>query len=197
MKILELKKIIKEEILNILSENTNEYTKGTTWYFKNQYMTDSEKCVITDVEEWSNGDITKLTIKLLSNNNELVINKTQFKYLSKTEFELNGYDYAKKFREYISTIIHESMGEVPELISFINKHKDTDIVHFSFTEEVKDGRSSKFNTNHVLRLNGVHFAYKGTEINISNVKYINTENQQSDYNEYFVYNYSMKITRAK
>jgi hypothetical protein len=191
-----LKNFIKTTIREFLNESINtRYKKGDNLYYKNQYMDEPKNVVVSNVEEYSSGEIGGITIKFESGN-EVRLLPYEFKYLSKQKQKEDVYDIVKKINNQISDIVGYSPKQTSELFKFIKENKNTDIINILFTEEVKDGRTPKFNISLPLKLKNIILGSGDFKIKIKEIKFKNEHNQESDYNEYINYIYNVVIEKV-
>jgi len=76
-----LKNFIKTTIREFLNESYTKYKNGDNLYYKNQYMDEPKNVVVSNVEEYSSGEIGGITIKFESGNETRLL-PYEFKYLS-------------------------------------------------------------------------------------------------------------------
>lgn len=178
-----------------LNESLNNlFKKGDVLFYKNQYMDEPKNVVVSNVEEYSSGEIDSITIKFDSGNESRLL-PYEFKYLSKQKQKEDVYDIVKKIDNQISDIVGYSPRQTSDLFEFIRKNKNTDIINITFTEEVKDGRIPKFNINLPLKLKNIILGSGDFKIKIKEIKFNNQHNQESDYNEYINYIYNVVINK--
>jgi hypothetical protein len=175
------------------SSNSN-FTKGQIAFYKNQYMDKPEEVVIIDIREFSNDTIDRLTIKF-ENGRTMELLPYQFKYLSSTKQEKDDYDIVKEIGDQIYDKTGESPNQISSLFSFIKQQKISDTIYISFTEEIKDGRSQRFNINRPLLLKNTILGSEDFQIKIDEITFDKQEQQPSDYNEYITYYYNVKVTK--
>ena len=169
---------------------------GKFYYYKNQYMDDAIKLQLVDKREYyESGEIHELTFKR-SDNSRLVVNKNNVKYVTKNEPKnvIDGVTFERHFRSFIQENIYEFPKQIFGLVKSIDKKESKGIATITFTEEIKDGRTSQFNKSIPLKLKNKQFLYKGIILKINDIEYIGENKQPSDYNEYIDSNYSMKYS---
>ena len=190
------KNFIKTTIREFLNESVNNsFKKGDVLFYKNQYMNEPKNVEISNVEEYSNGEIAGITIKFESGNESRLL-PYEFKYLSKQKQKEDVYDIVKKIDNQISDIVGYTPRQTSELFKFIKENKNKDIIHITFTEEIKDGRTSKFNISLPLKLKNIVLGLGDFKIKIKEIKFNNRHNQESDYNEYIDYVYDVVIEKV-
>ena len=170
-----------------------EFSIGNTYYYKNQYMDEPISVKLVDKKEWSNGEIESLILKK-DDGYILTLKKDELEYLFQKKLIIDGYFFTKKFDDFVSYQI----GYYPEqsfgLIEIIDNKKLNGNFTLSFVEEVKDGRSSSFNVSKPLKLKNKTFSYNGISLKINNIKYIDSNQQESESdNEYFNYYYNIDV----
>jgi hypothetical protein len=166
---------------------------GDFYYYQNQYMDDAWKLQLIDKSISSSGEIYSLKFKK-PDNERLELLKNDVKYITKKEKGVDGYTFEKQFRSFVKENIGETPTQTFELVKSINQKKSKGIATITFTEEVKDGRTPRFNKSNPLRLKNKEFNYKGIVLKITDIEYIGENIQPSDYNEYIDSNYSMKYS---
>jgi hypothetical protein len=126
--------------------------------------------------------------------------KTNFnEYIKETVVDRDerdkGYNFTQAFVAFVDDVAYEYPNQSCRkyLIDVFVKKEKTATIPLSFTEEIKDGRSSKFNFKPNLLL-WKTFEYKGTKLKIESIKFVESYNQPSDYNTYVNYVYEMKIS---
>ena len=191
-----LKNFIKTTIREFLTENTNNSFKiGENIWYKNQYMDVPKLVNIVDVEEYSDGEINSINIKFDSGNTDRIL-KHQFKYLSKEKQIKDDYTIVKEIGNEIFDIINYQPNQISGLFNFIKNNDTSGNFKMSFTEEVKDGRTPKFNTNLPMKLKG-NVIGDGFKFKIIDIKYIENYKQDSDYNDYINYVYIVTFERVE
>ncbi len=191
-----LRNFVKTTIREFLNESVNNsFKKGDVIFYKNQYMTEPKNVVISNIEKYSSGKIDSITIKF-ENGNESRLLPYEFKYLSKQKQKEDVYDIVKKIDNQISDIVGHSPRQTSELFKFIKENKNIDIINIIFTEEVKDGRTPKFNISLPLKLKNIILGSDDFKIKIKEIKFNNQHNQESDYNEYINYIYNVVIEKV-
>lgn len=103
--------------------------------------------------------------------------------------KITGYDFEQHFRSCVA----EKLGECPKqtfgIIISIDKGKPKDVCMLQFTEEVKDGRTPRFNINKPLHLKASSFNLGGIGLTINDVEYVSTSTNVHEGSEYKVYSY--------
>lgn len=189
------KKIIKTTLYEFFNEqvSSKKYKVGEKVWYKNQYMNNPELVKIDDVEEYADNEIYSITIKFDSGNIDKLL-KHQFKYLSKEKQTKDLYTIIKEIGNQISNIINYPPNQILGLFNFIKNNDKNGNFKISFTEEVKDDRTPKFNTNLPLKLMGntvgSEFKFK-----IVDIKYIKSYKEESEYNDYIKYVYNVTFQR--
>lgn len=191
-----LKNLIKSTILGFLNESVNNsFKEGDVLFYKSQYMDEPKTVVVLDIEEYTNNEINSIRIKF-KNGNESRLLPYEFKYLSKQKQKKDAYDMVKNIDNQILDIVGYSPNQTSGLLKFIRDDKDIENINISFTEEIKDGRTSKFNINSPLKLKNKILGLDGFKFNIEKIKFDNQQNQESDYSEYINYNYNVIIKKV-
>lgn len=106
-----------------------------------------------------------------------------------------AYDIAQKIKWQMSDLIGECPRQLNQLHGFINENKTDDVITLSFTEEVKDGRNSKFLIPLPLLIKNKTFGDDEFKIKIIDIVYRSQEDQESDYNRYINYYYTLTIKK--
>jgi len=106
------------------------------------------------------------------------------------------HDIVKKIDYQILDIVGYSPNQTSGLFKFFKENKNTDIIIITFTEEVKDDRTPKFNINLPLKLKNIILGSGDFKIKIKEIKFNDKHNQESDYNEYINYIYNVVIQRV-
>lgn len=176
----------------IIEKEANSFKKDDVLYYQNQYMNEPKSVLILNVEEYLNGEIGGITIKFESGNRSRLL-PYEFKYLSKQKQKKDIYDIVKNIDNQISDIVGYSPRQTSGLFKFIKEDKNTDIINITFTEEIKDGRTSNFNVNSPLKLKNIILGLSEFRINIKEIKFNNQYSQESDYNKYVDYVYNVVI----
>lgn len=166
--------------------NNLKFKIGSSYYYKNQYMDDSIKLILIGKEEWEDS----LNFKK-PNGSQITLKKYELKYLSKQPFKIDGYSFEKQFSSFIAKEISESPKQIFGVIKSIDKNEYKGESTITFTEEIKDGRTRKFDISSPLKLKGKSFTFKGITLNVKSIKFIDENKQESDYNEYVDSNYLM------
>jgi hypothetical protein len=109
--------------------------------------------------------------------------------------KLNSYDVEKEFRGWVDDKIGEYPNQSASFAKFIESKKNTDTITLSFTEEVKDGRTPRFNINNVLKLKGQTFNFSVITVTIASVKYLNTNIDDSNGSSYQRHIYELKVNK--
>lgn len=102
-----------------------------------------------------------------------------------------GYYFEHQFRSHISESIEECPDQTLSIILAIDKSKSKDVGTLQFTEEVKDGRTPKFNIQKPLTLKGFVVACHDIKLIITHIEYVSTNTVGSEYSEYRIYSYHM------
>jgi hypothetical protein len=192
-----LKNFIKTTVRKFLNEQINDksYKIGENIWYKNQYMDTPKLVKIDNIEEYTNGEINSITIKFDSGNTDKIL-KHQFKYLSKQKQIKDDYTIVKEIGDQIADIINYQPNQISELFNFIKNNQKSGDFKISFTEEVKDGRTPRFNINSVMKLKGKvigdDFKFK-----INDIKFIENYKQDSDYNDYINYVYNITFEKVE
>lgn len=190
------KNFIKTTITEFFNENVNNhFKKGDIIFYKNQYMDEPKSVVVSNVEEYSNGEISGISIKFQSGNESRLL-PYEFKYLSKQKQKEDVYDIVKTIDNQISDVVGYSPKQTSGLFKFIKENKNTDTINITFTEEIKDGRTPKFNINLPLKLKGKLLGLGDFKFKIEEIKFEDKHNQESDYNEYVDYIYNVIIRKV-
>jgi hypothetical protein len=180
----------------VLSEGiNNSFKKGDFLFYKNQYMDKPKNVVVSNVEEYSNGEIGSITIKFESGNESRLL-PYEFKYLSKQKQKEDVYDIVKKINNQISDIVGYTPRQTSGLFKFIKENKNTDTINITFIEEIKDGRTPKFNINSPFKLKNITLGTDSFKFKIKEINFNNQHNQESDYNEYINYVYNVVIEKV-
>jgi hypothetical protein len=164
---------------------------GNSYYYKNQYMDDAMKLQLIDKQEWTNGEIDSLEFKK-PDGSRFTLKKYDIKYITQNYIGVDGYSFEKQFSSFIQKEISESPKQIFGIVKSIDKKESKGIATVTFTEEIKDGRTSKFAKSTPLKLKGKRFSYKGIILKVTDIKFIGENKQPSDYNEYVDSNYSME-----
>lgn len=188
------KNFIKIKFKDFLNEN-RYYKINDTYYYKNQYMTDSEEVSIIDINEFTDGTISSITIKIDDDNITLLPH--EFEYLTKEKPQKSDYEIFQLIKNQINDLVNYNPKQLTDLFNFKKNDKYSDTINIIFTEEIKDGRSSSFDVNKPLVLKGKILGVDNFKIEIINIKFDKTINQESDYNEYIDYVYNVKIRKVK
>jgi hypothetical protein len=167
-----------------------KFKKGDYYYYKNQHMDDAIKLKLTDMQEWSSGEIEQLQFKK-DDGSKLTFKKNDFKYITTSDVQIDGYSFEKKFNSFVYDTIGESPKQFIGIIKSIDNKEIDGVSSVTFTEEVKDGRQRKFIATTPLKLKGKEFSYKGVVLKIKDIKHIGENIQPSDYNEYIDNTYSI------
>ena len=171
----------------------NNLLAGGLYYYKNQYMEEPIVLKLIEKQEWSNGNIESLIFKK-QDNSILTLKENELKYLFIKKPEINADDFVKKFNQFIQNKIGYNPQKSLNLIDLIDEKKSNGTFKLYFIEEVKDGRSSKFNINLPLNLKNKSFYYEGVLLKISNIKYLGVEEQESESDSrYLNYSYFLDI----
>lgn len=182
---------MKTKFKDFLNESSH-YKVNDVFFYKNQYMSEPKKVYVVDVQEYMGGEIESIVVRD-ENGNRIKLLPYEFKYLSEVEQKKTEYDIVTEVKNQIYNIVGESPKIINDLFDFIKSKKESDNVTIIFTEEVKDGRTPKFNINKPLLLKGRILGVEEFRFQIVNIKYNRMSEQDSDYNEYFDYIYDMKI----
>ena len=166
---------------------------GNSYYYKNQYMDDAIKLQLIDKQEWTNGEIYSLEFKK-PDGSRFTLKKNDIKYITQNDVGVDGYSFEKQFNSFIQKEIGESAKQIFEVLKSIDKKESKGIAIVTFTEEIKDGRTSNFAKSTPLKLKGKTFSYKGIILKVIDIKFIGENKQPSEYNEYVDNNYSMEYS---
>jgi hypothetical protein len=162
------------------------------YYLDEDYADDAIKITLLNKEESDKGYITKLQFK---KEDESIINlrDRDVKHLSEKPIPVSGFLFDKKFISFVGNEIGYRPEQTLEIMNLIDKKKakTNAFAYLSFTEEVKDGRSSRFDLDAPLKLKGKSFSFKGITLTINDIEYGFENIQPSDYNEYIDNNYSI------
>jgi 23S rRNA pseudoU1915 N3-methylase RlmH len=113
------------------------------------------------------------------------------------ESKVSGWDVDPKFRAWISDTLRDGdyPTQSPSFAKFIDSGKKSGTIQLSFVKEVKDGRSSYFNENDVLKLKGSTFTYNTINILISNVILRDTDVDRGSSSDYYRFYYTLDLKR--
>jgi hypothetical protein len=131
----------------------------------------------------------------ISTGNEFKLTSSDMNKLSKKAPKLNSFDVEREFRNWVGGKIKEYPNQSVSFVKFIESKNNRDTITLSFTEEVKDGRTPKFNINNVLKLKGQSFNFSIITVTIVSVKYLNTNVDNSSGSSYQRYIYELKVTK--
>jgi hypothetical protein len=188
------KNYIKTKISNFLAESISaNYRKGDNVYYKNQYMDQPRSGKVLNVEEYTDGEIGAISIKF-ENGSVSRLLPYEFKYLSEQPQKQDASDILKEIDNQIQDIVGYMPRQTTDLFKVING-VDNDEISITFVEEVKDGRSKKFNTNSPLKLKGKVLGSSGIKFRVEEIVFIDEYKQESDYNEYINYVYDVIISK--
>ena len=189
-------KFIKTKITEFLNEgiDNNDYKVGEIYYYKNQFMDVPKKVIIDDIEEYSNSGINSITIKFNSGDTDRLL-KHQFKYLSKQN-QIDDYSIVREIGDQIYNITGYSPNQISELFDIIKNNDRSGQFKISFTEEIKDGRSPKFDINIPMKLKG-NIIGNYFKLKILDIKYIEKYKQDSEYNDYINYVYIISFEQIQ
>jgi hypothetical protein len=132
--------------------------------------------------------------------NNKSIKTTLFEFLQESnniDNKKDIYQIGKNIEYDIDNVIGELPRQISDLLSFIKNNEADGDINMKFVEEVKDGRTPKFNINLPLKLKyktltgGADFIIKVNDIN-----FIKQTDQPSDNSRYINYNYIMNITKV-
>lgn len=165
-------------------------------YYKNQYLDEPLEVQVTLIEEDSKGNILSKRIRL-KNGNEMKLLPYEFKYLSETKPIATLYDVCSHIETEIYEIIDWSPNQITDLFSFINDKKTNDVINITFTEEVKDGRTPKFDIYTPMKLKNKILVSGDFAIKIVDVTFIKTLSDTNRYSEYHRYLYKVIISLIK
>jgi len=118
------------------------------------------------------------------------------KLFEEINIEVDGYTYEKYFNYFINDITGDSPRQISDLISMINNKEKSGKISIVFYDEIKDGRSVRFNIKTPLLLKNKSFSYKGIDLKINDIIYTEHRNtpSESGYSDYHYYTYSANIT---
>lgn len=169
-----------------------KFKEGKSYYYQNDYMDDPIKLELLSIYQFENDEIHELVFKK-DDGSRLVLNKNLIKFVttSKPVPVIDGYKFEEKLRSFIIDQIDDGPTQTYSIIEAIDKKQTEGVAHIRFTEEVKDGRSRRFNTNVPLRLKGKEFSYNGITFKFKDVKHAGENIQPSGYNQYVDNNYSV------
>ena len=186
-----LKNIIKTTIKKFLNEqiDNKQYKVGENIWYKNQYMDVPKLVKIYDIEQYGN-EIDNMTIKFESGGTDRLL-KYQFKYLSKEKQIKDDYTIVKEIGNQIFDIIDYHPNQIHRLFKIIKNNDNSGNFILSFTEEVKDGRTSEFDINLPMKLKGRVVGGDEFKFKIIDIEYVENYKQDSDYNNYINYIYSV------
>lgn len=193
-----LKNIIKTTIKEFLNEqiDNKQYKVGENIWYKNQYMDAPKLVKIYDIEEYTDGEINSITIKFDSGNTDRLL-KYQFKYLSKEKQIKDDYAITKEIGDQIFDIVNYNPNQISGLFKFIKNNDKSGNFILSFTEEVKDGRTPKFNISLPMKLKDSVVGGDEFKLKIIDIEYIENYKEDSDYNDYIKYVYSVTFKRVR
>lgn len=117
--------------------------------------------------------------------------------LKEANNKVDAYSIDIQFRNWVDDMVHEMPNQSPSFMKFIEGNKKTDKVVISFTDEVKDGRSPRFNQREILKLKNKKFNFDNQSIVINDIKLLNMDTQESDssYSIYYRYQYELKLDK--
>jgi hypothetical protein len=129
--------------------------------------------------------------------NEFTLRSNDIPKLSKSSPKVDGFGAEKKFREWVKGVIRgiEFPKQSVSFAKFVDSGKSSGYIQLTFTEEVKDGRDSKFNTELPLKLKGSKFEYNGVSLQIMDVKLSDTDSESIRGSVYNTFNYTIKLKR--
>lgn len=104
---------------------------------------------------------------------------------------ITGYHFDQMFRCFVKEHTNEYPKQTIEIITAIDKGQTKGSGGLQFTEEIKDGRSPKFDTNSPLKLKDKSYSLDHIELTIVDVIPTPSNNQPSSFNEYRDYNYTI------
>lgn len=175
-----------------------KFKKGKYYWYQNPHMDDPIKLKLIQIVQFESGEIHELVFKKDDDEWErVVLNKYEIKYVTTAKPKpilSDGYTFEQKVRFFIHEQINEHPSQIYGIIEAIDKKQKEGTINMRFTEEVKDGRSRKFNTSIPLRLKGKEFSYNGITFKFKDVKHAGEEIQESDYNEYVDNYYSLSFS---
>lgn len=106
------------------------------------------------------------------------------------------YYIVKEINGQVQDIVNWPADQIYQLIGFINENKTEANIHIKFTEEVKDGRSSKFNLKTPFLLKNKTLGGDDFKINIVDMIYdFKTDPEDIGYSRYIKYYYELKIKK--
>lgn len=152
------------------------------------------KVQIVDIVEYSSNEIKSIKIEF-NDGHTVDLLPYEFKYLHKTKPDKSPYDTIKEIGTLIDEIVGYCPRQISDLFNFIKSNKTTDTIKIVFTEEIKDGRTSKFNFNAPLSLKNKILRTENFVIKINSIIFDEMNEQPSDNNQYFDYSYKVDITK--
>lgn len=97
-------------------------------------------------------------------------------------------------RDRIQDWIKVRPKQITLLVDCLKKQQKKGKIIITFTEEVKDGREPKFDTNAFLVFQTYGFHHDDVVIRFKSVSYIGSEKQESDSSSVYInYNYSVEV----
>lgn len=128
---------------------------------------------------------------------EFRLSSNDISKLSKSASKVDGFGVEKKFREWVGDKLKgiDFPKQSASFAKFVDSGKTSGEIQLRFTEEVKDGRTSKFNTTTPLKLKGDVFKYNHISIQIANIKLANTDSENVRGSIYNTFNYTIKLKR--
>lgn len=169
-------------------------SKDVFLYYKNQYMTKPAKVQIIHIEEYANGEIGSVTIKTVNGGEEQVY-KYNFKYLFIEKPVKEDVDMVNEIEEQVYNIVGDSPKQITSLFSFIKDDKSKDIINITFYEEVKDGRTPKFDVKMPLKLKRAVLGYDNFKIKVNGITFNRSESVEGEHNVYVYYYYKAEVEK--
>jgi hypothetical protein len=129
---------------------------------------------------------------------EFKLNRNDISKLTKTAPPVDGVVVERSFRDWIFTKLKniEYPNQSLSFIKFVNKNLKSAIIQISFTEEIKDGRTPKFNKDEVFKLKNNTFTHNNINIKVTNVQLVDTDIENTRGSEYRRYYYSLKMNKV-
>lgn len=106
---------------------------------------------------------------------------------------ITGYHFDQMFRCFVKEHTDEYPKQTIEIITAIDKGQTENTGILQFTEEIKDNRSPKFNTNAPLKLKGKSYSLDHVELTITDITVRPITQQDLGPNEYRNYNYALSF----
>lgn len=128
---------------------------------------------------------------------EFQLSSRDISKLKKSKLKVDEFGIEKEFREWIKNKLKgiEFPKQSISFAKFIDSGKTSGVIRLTFIEEVKDGRTSKFNTSLVLKLKGGVFRFNNISIQIVNIKLSSLDSENIRGSVYNTFNYDIKLKR--